>query len=697
MNVHTPSSTRNESFTTDQNERLTRIHARRLRIEIQNAKNEAQKRNENRVEVKQLGHGEQQVQSSANHLHDLKLSSTNQITSVRVRADDLEAKRRIEEESRLRIRHSRIHQEAAESNAKNGSIEAKWGDLGQMNMPQEIQDELQVLNTACEEIVSSKNRVILEFQKELRKKDEDYVKSLRIQSEDVEQLIARMGQQYRELQEEYELELSYMEQAFIKERCELVEANRAEIDALFDARREMEISFLEMKQARDEKNVQEIEALRVRDAEEYNGLKIKLETNMQTLEQQLEDMRAAYQLNTEKLEYNYRVLTERDMENSATLSQLKRKLTRFKETLSLLRTKYNQSETRDRQQNQVLTEEFRRTTKQYRDLQKKYAHFVAIEDTRLKEVWDMHRQVITAKLDKMLKASQVIHEQQLGLTYNPPSRPINCALSINIKSTTTNGDVNQGLEPANNTSQLPENLASESASSDQKEMHLGNGLAKELSHTKVAYLYKLIASEIGFLLSPSLNQSLESLPKEEADLIRAEHILKLLGLDSKKDVEKLMGTVFNDPYSEKKAEATQPEGFDHENWDFKLPENDIFKVIKQLAEKTFTPKNVRLIESENPEVSSGSNAAHLELQTTTKHFWEQTSKVVPPLTIRVFKKFENVLTTYNQHTNQRRELHHQINKLSQENLRLKNLLRQKMDSPIIEDLLVSPVDSLSNK
>lgn len=45
-------------------------------------------------------------------------------------------------------------------------------------------------------------------------------------------------------------------------------------------------------------------------------------------------MRATYQLNTEKLEYNYRVLTERDMENSATLSHQKRKLTKLKDALS---------------------------------------------------------------------------------------------------------------------------------------------------------------------------------------------------------------------------------------------------------------------------------------------------------------------------------------------------------------------------
>lgn len=56
----------------------------------------------------------------------------------------------------------------------------------------------------------------------------------------------------------------------------------------------------------------------------------------QTLEQQLEEMRATYQLNTEKLEYNYRVLTERDMENTATLSHQKRKLTKLNDALSAL-------------------------------------------------------------------------------------------------------------------------------------------------------------------------------------------------------------------------------------------------------------------------------------------------------------------------------------------------------------------------
>ena len=48
----------------------------------------------------------------------------------------------------------------------------------------------------------------------------------------------------------------------------------------------------------------------------------QLETEIQTLEQQLEEMQATYQLNQEKLDYNFRVLVERDSENTHTCAEM---------------------------------------------------------------------------------------------------------------------------------------------------------------------------------------------------------------------------------------------------------------------------------------------------------------------------------------------------------------------------------------
>lgn len=57
--------------------------------------------------------------------------------------------------------------------------------------------------------------------------------------------------------------------------------------------------------------------LHVRQPQQTHGIAVpwsccRLESDIAVLEQHLETMRATYQLNAEKLEYNYRVLLERD-------------------------------------------------------------------------------------------------------------------------------------------------------------------------------------------------------------------------------------------------------------------------------------------------------------------------------------------------------------------------------------------------
>ena len=47
-------------------------------------------------------------------------------------------------------------------------------------------------------------------------KDEEYVRALKQQSEDIETLLDRMSQQFKEMQEEYEVELEQIEDAFLK-------------------------------------------------------------------------------------------------------------------------------------------------------------------------------------------------------------------------------------------------------------------------------------------------------------------------------------------------------------------------------------------------------------------------------------------------------------------------------------------------
>ena len=64
--------------------------------------------------------------------------------------------------------------------------------------------------------------MIKEFNNELKSKDEEYVKSLKQQEEDITQLLSRMRTQYNDLQKEYEVELEQIEDAFMRERDTLL-------------------------------------------------------------------------------------------------------------------------------------------------------------------------------------------------------------------------------------------------------------------------------------------------------------------------------------------------------------------------------------------------------------------------------------------------------------------------------------------
>ena len=66
-----------------------------------------------------------------------------------------------------------------------------------------------------------------------------------------------------------------------------------------------------------------MEDLRSKDANDQAEQKIKLEKEMQILEKCMEDMKAVYRLNEEKLGFNTKVLMERSSVNSKTCKMLK--------------------------------------------------------------------------------------------------------------------------------------------------------------------------------------------------------------------------------------------------------------------------------------------------------------------------------------------------------------------------------------
>merc|ERR1711988_396054 len=113
----------------------------------------------------------------------------------------------------------------------------------------------------------------------------------------------------------YADELQEVERAFLTDREDLMAKHNNEISSLLETRQKLEQDFMERKASQIKQYQEEFDDERAREAEEHNSMKIQLETKVQRLEQDFQQIQATFQLNTEKLEYNFLILFEKDIEN----------------------------------------------------------------------------------------------------------------------------------------------------------------------------------------------------------------------------------------------------------------------------------------------------------------------------------------------------------------------------------------------
>jgi dynein regulatry complex protein 1 len=83
---------------------------------------------------------------------------------------------------------------------------------------QDLYDEIEKQRVSCEKIINSKDKLIGDIRGELKKKDDEYVKILKRQAEDVSLLLQYMSQQYIDMQTGYREELDEVEQAYLQVR-----------------------------------------------------------------------------------------------------------------------------------------------------------------------------------------------------------------------------------------------------------------------------------------------------------------------------------------------------------------------------------------------------------------------------------------------------------------------------------------------
>ena len=101
---------------------------------------------------------------------------------------------------------------------------------------------------------------------QLKNKDEEYVKALKKQNDDIDDLIKAMRSQFTDRREDYADQLVNIEASFNTERQKILNRNNEEIKNLFQEQKQLEEDFMEQRQQKEEEYNKELETLRTQDA-----------------------------------------------------------------------------------------------------------------------------------------------------------------------------------------------------------------------------------------------------------------------------------------------------------------------------------------------------------------------------------------------------------------------------------------------
>ena len=647
---------------------------------------------------------ETQVKTSKRALARLKAQGFDDVTDVKAVAVAREANRRGERDTRRVERRHRIEQERTETAQRDGEVAGEWDKLRKLKVAHELNVAIQAQKALCDEIVSSKDALIAEMTEELDKEDEAYERNIRRQEEEVDETLRRMNVRYNELSAAYVAEFDEIERVFLEERRAALEANKETLERLFKQRDDAEIKFMESTGDIADAYRTELEKHEADDAEEFSLLKIRLESDIGNLQRHLADMKSTYLLNAEKLEYNYRVLVERDHENAGTLQIQRRKIAKTREKLMKAKDSFAAMDKKFSDENMRLTDDHRRVTEQFKELEIKFRTFQANDRKKFKEVWAMKEEEMGRKVKRALDADRVLHEQHLGMVWHAPSEdvfkhPEQLALEQARKKRAAAAEAARASAGEEALSR-DEDEAALDDDDDEEE----NPFEQRMADPAYGNYLATLVDVFFFLVDPKAQRAVDAAnasvaegtgASEEERLtvdaavarLKAESVLKAMGVTDAPSFDGLASALTVDG-----ADPVVHAGGGGDVAGIMLPSADLVVAATKFAEAENIAKSGGSSgrNQTQPVGDVSSPAPRKTKEQLEKEYWENMSNAVGEKNFRVWSQLERSMERYREMLMKRRDSLRDAESLREQNDELRGLLSQYLSSSVNDELMVPP-------
>mmetsp|Transcript_14746 Transcript_14746/g.41521 ORF Transcript_14746/g.41521 Transcript_14746/m.41521 type:complete len:530 (-) Transcript_14746:148-1737(-) len=341
-----------------------------------------------------------------------KLKETEEERQVRLEMEALQAEennRMREENTRLALRERQLREERY-SKINSIKIHNQWRKIMRMAKVEELRKDIEILSQNHEREVDRKDAIIQMLDRDLEDAEEQYQLALRGHLQVVESLLDLQYLRMKALQEEFNANLKALEEEFETERTEIENAHTRQKKDIHDMMAAMEQEFQDAEDAARHEFESVREEIKNRNSEEYNVLKIQLESTIEELERHFEHAHQAYLSSTDMRTTAFRQLTKNDAASARIIEKRMRKLIRLQDNLAHWRTKIATNSKDWEERNRALRNEKDIMSRHYQALKSTMDRFRAGQAERLKTL-----SLSSGKAENDLAMKRELAEQILKL------------------------------------------------------------------------------------------------------------------------------------------------------------------------------------------------------------------------------------------------------------------------------------------
>ncbi|KAL2622665.1 hypothetical protein R1flu_002870 [Riccia fluitans] len=290
----------------------------------------------------------------------------------------------------------------------NYKVHTQWRELMRQGKVEELKKTLIPIMEKYENDINKADKTIHHFGIRLQEADEQYEFAHYNHMQTINALIDLHHTRVQIMENDFLKHLKRLENEFNTERQYIINMQNTNERELVGMMKAMEAEFKEAMNEQRQQFDSIREELKNKSTEEYNVAKVGLESQVEDLENQIQETHKTYLANTEAKTIQFKAMVKKDIVTSRLVEQRMRKLIRLHEALAYWRARITVNTREWEAMNKALRDEKDRINKHYQDLKRSLNRMHIAEHAKLRAISKASGEVMENLKEKLGLAERIL-------------------------------------------------------------------------------------------------------------------------------------------------------------------------------------------------------------------------------------------------------------------------------------------------